>query len=47
MNFDDRKLVIAFRMAQLISEQLDNGKGMKEDDVKDLKDTGFGYKNER
>ena len=44
MNFDDRKLVIAFRMAQLISEQLDNGKGMKEDDVKDLKDTGFGYK---
>lgn len=44
MNFDDRKLVIAFRMAQLISEQLDNGKGIIDEDVKDFAETGFGYK---
>ena len=43
MNFDDRKLLIAFRMAQLISEQLDGNKGITDDDVKDLKKTGFGY----
>jgi voltage-gated potassium channel len=43
MNFDDRKLLIAFRMAQIISEQLDNGKGITDDEVKDLKETGFGY----
>lgn len=43
MNFDDRKLLIAFRMAQLISEQLDNGKGITDDDEKDLATTGFGY----
>ena len=36
MNFNDRKLLIAFRMAQLISEQLDGGKGIEDDDVKDL-----------
>jgi voltage-gated potassium channel len=47
MNFDDRKLVIAYRMAQLISEQLDNSKGIDEKDIKDLKDTGFGYKEKR
>ena len=46
MNFDDRKLVIAFRMAQLISEQLDARKGITDDDVIDLKETGFGYKEE-
>ena len=43
-NFDARNLVIAFRMAQLISEQFDNGKGISDDDVKDLATTGFGYK---
>ncbi len=43
MNFDDRKLLIAFRMAQLITEQLDGGKGIDDDDVKDFKETGFGY----
>ena len=44
MNFDDRKLLIAFRMAQFISEQLDGNKGITDNDVKDLKETGFGFK---
>ena len=43
MNFDDRKLLIAFRMAQLISEQLDGNRGIQEDDVQDFVTTGFGY----
>ena len=43
MNFDDRKLLIAFRMSQIISEQLDYGKGITDDEAKDLKETGFGY----
>lgn len=47
MNFDDRNLVIAFRMAQLISEQLDGNKGITDDDVKDLKETGFGYQEKK
>lgn len=47
MNFDDRKLLIAFRMAQLISEQLDGNKGITDNDVKDLKMTGFGYQEQR
>ena len=47
MNFDDRKLLVAFRMAQIISEQLDNDKGITDDDVKDFKETGFGYKEKK
>ncbi|MBO4906151.1 MAG: hypothetical protein J5486_03815 [Bacteroidaceae bacterium] len=47
MNFDDRKLLIAFRMAQLISEQLDGNCGIQADDVKDFKETGFGYKEKK
>lgn len=47
INFDNRNMVIAYRMAQLISEQLDNSKGIDEKDIKDLKDTGFGYKEKR
>lgn len=47
MNFDDRKLVIAFRMAQLISKQLDGSKGITDEDVKDLKETGFGYQGKK
>lgn len=43
-NFDNRNLVIAFRMAQLISEHFDNNRGIRNDDVKDLKETGFGFK---
>ena len=43
MNFDDRKLLIAFRMAQLISKQLDGNRGIQKDDVQDFVTTGFGY----
>ena len=44
MNFNDRKLAIAYRMAAVISELLDGSRGMQPDDVKDIKETGFGYK---
>ena len=37
--------MVAFRIALLISEMLDNGKGMKNADIKDLATHGFGYKN--
>lgn len=43
VNFDIRRLVIALRMAQLISQHLDNGQGMTAEDVQDFKQTGFGY----
>ena len=43
MNFNDRKLAIAYRMATVISQQLDGGRGIQEKDVKDFKETGFGY----
>ena len=47
MNFNDRKLAIAYRMAMVISQQLDGSRGIQEKDVKDFKETGFGYsKNE-
>ena len=47
VNFNDRKLAIAYRMASIISQQLDGGRGIQPDDVKDFKETGFGYsKNE-
>jgi hypothetical protein len=47
MNFNDRKLAIAYRMATIISQQLDGGRGIQEKDVEDFKETGFGYsKNE-
>ena len=44
MNFNTRKLAIAYRMAQLISEQFDGGRGMTDADMADLKKGGFGYK---
>lgn len=44
VNFNVRKLVAALRMAQIISEQLDIGKGMEDDDINDFKETGFGYR---
>lgn len=47
LNFDNRIMVIAYRMAQLISEQLDGGKGITDDDVKDLSTTDFGYKEKK
>ena len=43
VNFNDRKLAIAYRMASVISQQLDGGRGIQDDDVKDLATTGFGY----
>ena len=43
INFNDRKLAIAYRMATIISEQLDGGRGIQPDDVNDFKKTGFGY----
>ena len=43
VNFNDRKLAIAYRMASVISQVLDGGRGIQPDDVKDLKETGFGY----
>ncbi len=44
MNFNTRKLAIAYRMARLISEQFDGGRGMTDADMADLKKGGFGYK---
>jgi len=44
VNFNDRKLAIAYRMATVISQQLDGGRGIQPDDVKDFKETGFGYR---
>ena len=43
INFQNAKLLYAFRIAQLLSEQLDGGKGIDDDDVKDFKETVFGY----
>jgi hypothetical protein len=34
-------------MAQLISEQLDDCKGITDDDVRDLATTGFGYQEKK
>jgi hypothetical protein len=31
-------------MASVISQQLDGGRGIQPDDVKDFKETGFGYR---
>lgn len=44
MNFDTRRMVVALRMAQVISQQIDDDKGINEADVKDFATTGFGYK---
>ena len=41
--FDDRRLLVAYRMACIISQQLDNGKGMEDDDMKDFEESSFGY----
>ena len=43
INFDNRRLLIAYRIATVISQQLDGGRGIQPDDVKDFKETGFGY----
>ena len=44
INFQNAKLLYAFRIAQLLNEQLDDNRGIQDDDVKDFKETGFGYK---
>ena len=41
IDFDNRRLLIAYRMATIISQQLDGGRGIQPDD--DFKETGFGY----
>lgn len=43
MNLDERKLVVAYLMAQLISRHLDNGRGPQPDDVKDLQQLSFAF----
>jgi len=43
MNFNDRKLAIAYRMAQIISQQFDNDQGIRDKDISDLRELGFGY----
>ena len=43
VNFKENKLVVALRMAQVISEQLDGGKGICADDVNDLATPAFGF----
>ena len=43
MVFDTMKLAYAYRMARIISEVLDNGKGIENNDVKDFATTAFGY----
>ena len=43
VNFDNRKLLVAFRTAQLFSEMLDRNRGIKDEDVADLSDSCFGY----
>ena len=42
VNFDNRRLLIAYRMATVISQQLDEGKGMQADEEKDFQ-PGVGY----
>jgi voltage-gated potassium channel len=43
INFDSRSLLIAYRIASIISQHLDGGRGIQEKDVNDFKDTCFGY----
>ena len=43
INFNDRNLAIAYRLASIISQQLDGGRGVQPGDIIDFKDTCFGY----
>jgi len=43
INFENRRHLIAYRLASIISQQLDGGRGIQPDDVIDFKETGFGY----
>lgn len=44
MNLDERKLAIAYRMALFFSERLDAGRGPSEEDVRDLQQLDFAFK---
>ncbi len=44
VNFDSKNLIYAYRMAMLFSEYFDNGKGIEDEDIKDFKQGGFGYR---
>ena len=44
MIFEENKLLIAFRIAMVLSDKLDNSKGLEANDVEDFATTGFGYK---
>jgi hypothetical protein len=43
VNFENNKMVVALRMAQIISEQLDGGKGIERGDVEDFATPAFGF----
>ena len=43
INFNNSRMLIAFRMAMLLSDMLDNGKGIDDVDVKDFASDSFGY----
>ena len=44
MVFDENKLLVAYRVACVLSEKLDNAKGIEQADVDDFATTGFGYR---
>jgi voltage-gated potassium channel len=43
VNFEENKLVVAMRIAQVISRQLDGGKGIERGDVEDFATPAFGF----
>lgn len=43
INLDSRKLILAYLASRVISEQLDDNRGMQDYDQKDFETTGFGY----
>lgn len=43
MNLDSRKLILAYLLSKVISEQLDDNRGMRVYDRKDFASIGFGY----
>ena len=43
LNYHPKKMVVAWRMAQLLSQHLDGGKGIADEDVKDFATTRFGF----
>ena len=43
VNFEENKVVVAMRIAQVVSRQFDEGKGICADDVKDFATPAFGF----